>query len=46
LCHWESGEARALEDTIGVKWITKEELDNFDFAPNVRGYVEEGFRII
>lgn len=43
LCHWESGEAKALEDTIGVQWITKEELDNFDFAPNVRKYIEEGF---
>lgn len=43
LCHWESGEAKALEDTIGVQWITKEELDNFDFAPNVKKYIEEGF---
>ncbi|MFA6007364.1 MAG: NUDIX domain-containing protein [Candidatus Shapirobacteria bacterium] len=46
LCHWESGEVKALEDTIGVQWITKEDLDNFDFAPNVKGYIEEGFKLL
>ncbi|MFA6518886.1 MAG: NUDIX domain-containing protein [Candidatus Shapirobacteria bacterium] len=43
LCHWESGEAQALEDTIGIKWISKDEIDKFDFAPNVKGYIEMGF---
>lgn len=46
LCHWESGEAQALEDTIGVEWISADQLDDFDFAPNVRGYIEEGMRVI
>jgi 8-oxo-dGTP diphosphatase len=46
LCHWESGEAKTLEDTIGVQWITKEELNNFDFAPNVRKYIEKGFELL
>jgi 8-oxo-dGTP pyrophosphatase MutT (NUDIX family) len=44
LCHWESGEAQALEDTIGVEWISADQLDNFDFAPNVRGYIEKGIK--
>jgi 8-oxo-dGTP pyrophosphatase MutT (NUDIX family) len=44
LCHWESGEAQALEDTIGVEWISADQLNDFDFAPNVKGYIEKGFR--
>lgn len=43
LCHWQSGEAKALEDTIGVKWISKDEINDFNFAPNVKGYIEVGF---
>jgi len=46
LCHWESGEARALEDTIDIKWISKSEIDSFEFAPNVKGYIQKGFEAL
>jgi hypothetical protein len=46
LCHWESGEAKAMEDTIDVKWIAESELDSFEFPPNVKGYIKKGFEAI
>lgn len=42
LCHWKSGEAKALEDTNDVRWITREEITNFDFSPNVDKYIHKG----
>lgn len=42
-CNWLSGEAKPLEDTINVKWIKREEINNFDFAPNVKKYIKAGF---
>jgi 8-oxo-dGTP diphosphatase len=32
LCNYESGEARALEDTEAVEWFSLEELQNFEHA--------------
>ena len=46
LCHWESGDAEPLEDTIDAKWITKEELKEMEFAPNVKTYIQKGFEAI
>ena len=46
LCHWDSGDTQALEDTIGVKWISENEIDSFDFAPNVKGYLQKGFELL
>ncbi|PIR25789.1 MAG: hypothetical protein COV41_02675 [Candidatus Brennerbacteria bacterium CG11_big_fil_rev_8_21_14_0_20_43_10] len=46
LCHWKSGEAKPLEDTIDAKWITKEELKEMEFAPNVKTYIQKGFEAI
>ncbi|MGB2580102.1 MAG: NUDIX domain-containing protein [Minisyncoccia bacterium] len=43
LCKYKSGEARPLEDTVDVRWIGKNEIDNFQFPPNVKEYVLEGF---
>ena len=43
LCHWKSGEAKPLEDTIATKWISKIELKDMEFAPNVRTYIQLGF---
>jgi ADP-ribose pyrophosphatase YjhB (NUDIX family) len=43
LCHWKSGEAKPLEDTIDVKWIIEEELKDMEFAPNVKTYIQKGF---
>jgi len=42
-CNWLSGKAKPLEDTIDVHWIGKDEINNFDFAPNVKKYIEMGF---
>lgn len=44
LCHCQSGEAKALEDTINVKWISEKEINNFQLAPNVKLYLKRGFR--
>lgn len=41
LCHWKSGEAKPLEDTIDVKWITEKEIKSLDFAPNVDIYIQK-----
>ena len=47
LCRYKSGEATPLEDTINVRWITKEEIDNYEFPhPNVRSYVVKGFKFL
>ena len=46
LCHWQSGEAQALEDTIGIKWISEDGIASLDFAPNVKGYIQKGFEIL
>jgi len=46
LCHWKSGEAKPLEDTIDVKWITGQELKKMEFAPNVDIYIQKGFDAI
>lgn len=43
LCHWKSGIAKPLEDTIDVKWINENELKDMEFAPNVKKYIEIGF---
>lgn len=46
LCHYQSGEAKALEDTIDIRWISENELTNFQFAPNVKIYLKRGFKKI
>jgi ADP-ribose pyrophosphatase YjhB (NUDIX family) len=43
VCKYKSGEAKPLEDTVDVKWIEKDEIDNFEFPPNVKEYVLKGF---
>ncbi len=44
ICQYKAGEAQPLEDTIDVKWITRNELHKFEFAPNVKTYIENGFK--
>lgn len=44
-CQYKSGEAKPLEDTIGCKWATKEEVENLEFPPNVKEYILEAFKI-
>ena len=35
LCKWKSGEAKPLEDTIDVKWLSREEVGQYDFSDGV-----------
>lgn len=35
-----SGKAQPLEDSIATKWVTSDEFNNYDFAPNVKRYLE------
>jgi ADP-ribose pyrophosphatase YjhB (NUDIX family) len=40
LCNWKSGEAKPLEDTIGIKWLAKEEVGQYDFSNGVLKYID------
>ncbi len=44
VCKYKSGEAKPLEDTVDIKWIDKEEINNYKFPPNVKEYVLKGFK--
>ena len=44
LCKYKSGEVKPLEDTVDVIWIGKEEIDNYNFPPNVKEYILKGFK--
>ncbi len=46
LSKWLSGTARPLEDTNDVKWVVKEDINNYEFPPNVKDYILEGFKYI
>lgn len=46
LCHWKSGEAKPLEDTIDVRWISKKDVDKLEYPPNVRTYLLKGFKAL
>lgn len=43
LCYWMAKNAKPLDDTIDVRWIEKNEIINFKFAPNVKKYIKNGF---
>lgn len=46
LCEYLDGEAKSLEDTENIKWISSNELDEYRFPPNVREYLVKGFSLI
>lgn len=46
LSNWISCDPRPLEDTIDVRWVTQDEIENYTFAPNVSTYLKKGFEII
>lgn len=46
LCHWKKGVAKPLEDTIDVKWVTKNQLKDLDFAPSVTTYIQKAFETL
>lgn len=47
LCKYKGGEARPLEDTMAVKWINENEIDNFEFPhTNVKNYIVKAFEYL
>jgi len=47
LCKYKVGKARPLEDTIAVKWISEDEIDNFEFThANVKNYIVKAFKFL
>ena len=46
LCHWQSGKAQPLEDTLSTRWITQDEINDYEFAPNVKTYIQQGFQAL
>jgi 8-oxo-dGTP diphosphatase len=47
LCKYKAGEARPLEDTVAVKWISKNEIDNYEFThANVKHYIIKAFEFL
>jgi len=46
LCEYKSGEAKPLEDTMDVRWISSNELSDYEFAPNVKDYIAKGFSLL
>ncbi len=44
LCKYKSGEAQPLEDTIAVRWINENEINDYEFThDNVKNYVVKAF---
>lgn len=46
ICDWVSGEPQALDETEEVRWVGEEELDNYNFPPNVKEYIIQGFKAL
>lgn len=46
ICYWVRGGAKAAEDTNAVAWITEKDLVSYDFSPNVKEYIKQGFKRI
>lgn len=46
LCEYKSGEARPLEDTMDVRWISSKEINDYEFAPSVKEYIAKGFSFL
>jgi ADP-ribose pyrophosphatase YjhB (NUDIX family) len=47
LCFYKKGEPEPLEDTINVRWVSKEEIDNYEFThPRVKNYIIKAFEFL
>ncbi len=47
ICRYKSGEAKPMEDTIDVKWITEDEIESVEFThPSVKDYVVKAFEAV
>lgn len=44
-CMYKSGEPQALDDTIDCKWVSKKEVEEMEFPPNVKEYILKAFTI-
>ncbi len=44
-CIYKSGDAKPLEDTIDCKWVTKNEVKEMEFPPNVKEYILKAFEL-
>ncbi|MEK7173321.1 MAG: NUDIX domain-containing protein [Patescibacteria group bacterium] len=47
MCRYKSGEAKPMEDTIDVKWITEDEIESVQFThPSVKDYIVKAFEAV
>jgi len=47
LCKYKDGKARPLEDTVAVKWISENEIHNYEFThANVKNYIVKAFEFL
>ncbi|MBU3934870.1 NUDIX domain-containing protein [Patescibacteria group bacterium] len=47
LCKYKSGEPKPLEDTIAVRWVGEDEINNYEFThDNVKNYVIAAFEFL
>lgn len=47
LCKYKSGEPKPLEDTVAIKWINENEIDDFEFThANVKDYIIKAFEFL
>lgn len=43
MAQYQGGVPKALDDTQKVRWITQKEINNFEFSPNVKKYIKQGY---
>ncbi len=47
MCHYKSGDAKPMEDTIDVKWIAEDEIESIEFThPSVKDYAVKAFELL
>lgn len=47
LCRYKSGDAKPMEDTIDVKWVAEDEIENVQFThPSVKDYAVRAFELL
>jgi len=47
LCKYKSGEPKPLEDTIAVRWVGEDEINNYEFThDNVKDYIIKAFEYL
>ncbi len=45
-CHWQSGRARAGEDTVAVAWVGPSDLDQFEWAKGTKEALLRCFEVM